>query len=153
MPHRSPLVATCWLITALTACGDSLGPAPHTGYYLLTDANGQPPPILVGATPTCDQYLSRTTLDLVGDGTFGFVSLITSDCSRSGSSTNTSIVTWTGTYQGSDGRLILTPATAGSPRIAGNYDATQLRATIPASPQTFPIALSIRFTFVGAPPP
>jgi hypothetical protein len=153
MPHRWPTIATCCFVAAVTACGDSVGPAPHTGYYLLTDANGQPPPVLVGATPTCDQFLTKTTLDLVDDGTFALASMIASDCSRSGGSTSVSIITWTGTYQGSSGRLILRPATPGSPQIAGNYDATELRAAIPASPQTFPIALSTLFTFVGAPPP
>jgi hypothetical protein len=153
MPNATLSIVTCGLIAALGACGDGTGPAPHSGFYLLTDANGQPPPVLVGATTTCDQFLQKTGISLVDDGTFSLSAQVVSDCRRSGGSISMAIVTLDGTYRATAGHLSLVPAGTGAPRIAGSYDATHLWATIPASPQTFPIPLDSRFLFYPAPPP
>jgi hypothetical protein len=153
VPRRTTAILTGALLVALAGCWDSTGPSPQPGYYLLTDANGQPPPVLVQRTPACDLLLSKTGFSLLADGTFSFGTLVLSDCTRSGGAITASAVTMEGTYRASDGRLTLKFASPGSPLVTGHYDATHLTATIPASPQTFPISITASFRFYPAPPP
>jgi hypothetical protein len=122
-------------------CGDSAGLGSPQGFHLLTAANGKAVPVLLGATATCNQLLYKTSLFLAPDGSFSPGVLIVTDCRGSGGSQTMALANLAGSYSMSAGILMLTPAAPGSPPIVATFDATHLRATIPASPQTFPVSL------------
>ena len=143
---------TASLLAVVAACGDTTGPSPHTGVYLLTEANGGPLPVLIGATLTCDQSLFKTVLSLATDGTFSVGAQVVSDCRRAGGGWSMTIVTLDGTYSASSGSLTLILASPARP-IVGTYDASHVRVTFPAGPQTFPTAVAASFLYFRFPPP
>jgi len=130
-------------ITTL-ACGDGSGPRPFDAAFTLTTINGAPPPVLVGATINCDEYLNAALLNLFEDGTFDLVAQTTLDCTAAGGTVSPQQLTVTGTY--TRGGSILTLQVPGASPVAATYNGRTLTGTIPASPVTFPTALDVVFS-------
>ncbi len=131
------------LAIASLACGEGSGPRPFTAAFVLSTVNGSPPPVLVGASLNCDQYLDSAQLNLFDDGTFALQSHMTLDCTAAGGSVSAEQGTITGTYSRKGSTISL--QVPGASPVSATYTGSSLAGTIPASSVTFPTALDLVF--------
>ncbi len=141
MPARSRLVLAFVLLAAGSACSDSGGPRPIAASFSLSTINGAPPPVLVGATLNCDQYLQSAVLDLLADETFLLTAQSTIDCTAAGGAVSPQALSVTGTYTRSGSTIVL--QVPGALSLQASYDGTTVAGTIPASPVTFPTTIDV----------
>lgn len=144
MPSTPRLRLAVLLLAATLACADGGGPGFFDAAFTLTAINGSPPPVLVGATSNCDEYLDSAHLDLLEDGTFALTAQTTLDCTAAGGTVSPQLLTITGTY--TRGGATITLQVPGATPIPATYDGRSLTGTIPASPATFPVALDVVFS-------
>ena len=142
-------LAWCFVLCALASCGDSTGPAPIVGDFALTTVNGAPPPVLVGATVSCDESLLSGTLTMTASRSFTLSGVVEFDCTRAGGQIGSQVLAVSGTYARKGQSL--TFIIPGAPLIAARLDGTIVTGTIPASPLTFPTAVTLAFTQLTPP--
>ena len=141
--------AWCFTLCVLGSCGDSTGPAPIVGEFVLTTVNGAPPPALVGATVACDESLLSGSLTLTASRDFALSGMVEFDCTRAGGQIDSQLLSVAGTYaQHGPNLTFIIP---GAPLIAARFDGTVVTGTIPASPLTFPVAVALAFTRLTSP--
>jgi hypothetical protein len=114
------------------------------GDFTLTAVNGAPPPALVAATISCDQYISSGSLSLTASFHFSLDGLMQLDCTRAGGQVEIQTLSLVGSYTRNGPNLIFTLPGQGS--VPATFDGTRLTTTIPASGFTFPTAVTLEFT-------
>lgn len=143
-PQWRRFAAAALLLATAAGCGDGNGPRPIDGAFFLSTVNDSTPPVLVGATLNCDQYLDGADLTLAADGNFNIVALTTVDCTAAGGGVTHPALLVSGTYRRSGSTITL--EVPGAAPIQATYNGTTITGTLPASPVTFPIALDVVFT-------
>lgn len=138
------LIAATLLLAPALACGDGSGPRPLNAAFYLTSVNNAAPPVLVGSTLNCDQYLDGADLLLSSDESFSLSAQTTLDCTAAGGGVTHPPIAVAGTYRRSGSSITL--EVPGAVPIPAGYNGTTLTGTLPASPATFPIALDVVFT-------
>lgn len=138
MRFRVPL---SMLVAATLACGDGHGPRPFTAAFALSTVNGSSPPVLVGATLNCDQYLDAALLQLNEDGTFSLNSQSTLDCTGTGGGESGQPGSLAGTYTRSGSTLSL--QVPGGPLITLHYARSTISGSLPAGSSTFPTPIDV----------
>lgn len=143
------LFSACAALCFLCSCSDSAGPSGISADFTLTSVNGSPPPGLVVATASCDETISSGSLSLTSDRAFTLTGLVQLDCTRSGGGVQTQGLTLGGSYARNGQNLTFTIPGQGS--LTATFDGTTLSTTVPASPFTFPAAVSLGFTIQASP--
>lgn len=141
MPPLSRFVPALLLLAEGLACSDSGGPRPIQASFSLSTINSAPPPVLVGTTLNCDQYLQSAVLDLNDDETFFLSAQSTIDCTATGGTVAPQELTVAGTYSRSGSTIVL--QVPGAVPLHASYDGETVAATIPASPVTFPTTIDV----------
>jgi hypothetical protein len=132
------------ILCLLCSCGDASGPSGITGNFTLTSVNGSPPPQLVSATVSCDEFITSGSLSLTSRHAFTLSGVVQLDCTRSGGQIQTQALTLGGTYARNGQALTFTIPGQGS--ISAQFDGSSLTTTIPASLFTFPNPVALAFT-------
>ncbi len=130
------------------ACGDGPGPSPLDATFALSRIDGSPPPVLIGATLNCDQYIDAGSLVFFVDGTLALSTQTTLDCTGNGGVVSHPTVLLSGTYTRSGGTI--TMRIGGASPLAAHYAGTTVTGTLPASNATFPTAIDLAFDRVPA---
>ena len=130
----------------LPACGDSSGPETTSGDFALLTANGSAPPVLVGATVSCDQFLVSGQVTLTPTRTFDLVGSVSIDCTRAGGAVQSQPFGLSGVYALNGQGITFT--IPGQASLSGSIHGDTLSATIPASQFTFPNPVALVLTRV-----
>lgn len=130
------------------ACVDDQGPNPLDATFALSRIDGSPPPVLIGATLNCDQFIDAGTLVFFVDGTLALSTQTTLDCTGNGGVVSHPTVLLSGSYTRSGG--VITIRIDGSSPLAARYSGNTITGTLPASNATFPTPIDMTFDRVPA---